>query len=417
MRGWMTDRWRRMLLFFAVMGPGIITGNVDNDANGIATYSIAGASFGYRLLWTLFLSTIALAVVQEMVARMGAVTGKGLADLIRERFRVRLTVFVMAVLVVANWANTVGNFAGAAGAMEIFGVSRYAVVPAVGLLVWLLVVRGTYRVVERVFLAATLIYLTYIVSAILARPPWGEVLRATFTPTFAFDPAFLAMTIGVVGTTIAPWMQFYQQAAVVDKGIRVEEYGYARLDTYIGVVSTNLVAFFIVVACGATLFVHGVAVRDAKDAAVALAPLAGRYASGLFAVGLLNAAIFSVAIIPLSTAYAVCEAFGWEAGLDRSFREAPIFVGLFTGLIVASGLVILLPGIPLIPVMFVSQVFNGMLLPVVLIFLIILTNDRQIMGAFRNSAAFNVVSGITVLAMILLTVLLFVTTVPALFTR
>lgn len=417
MRGWMTDRWRRMLLFFAVMGPGIITGNVDNDANGIATYSIAGASFGYRLLWTLFLSTIALAVVQEMVARMGAVTGKGLADLIRERFRVRLTVFVMAVLVVANWANTVGNFAGAAGAMEIFGVSRYAVVPAVGLLVWLLVVRGTYRVVERVFLAATLIYLTYIVSAILARPPWGEVLRATFTPTFAFDPAFLAMTIGVVGTTIAPWMQFYQQAAVVDKGIRVEEYGYARLDTYIGVVSTNLVAFFIVVACGATLFVHGVAVRDAKDAAVALAPLAGRYASGLFAVGLLNAAIFSVAIIPLSTAYAVCEAFGWEAGLDRSFREAPIFVGLFTGLIVASGLVILLPGIPLIPVMFVSQVFNGMLLPVVLIFLIILTNDRQIMGAFRNSAAFNVVSGISVLAMILLTVLLFVTTVPALFTR
>lgn len=417
MRGWMTDRWRRMLLFFAVMGPGIITGNVDNDANGIATYSIAGASFGYRLLWTLFLSTIALAVVQEMVARMGAVTGKGLADLIRERFRVRLTVFVMAVLVVANWANTVGNFAGAAGAMEIFGVSRYAVVPAVGLLVWLLVVRGTYRVVERVFLAATLIYLTYIVSAILARPPWGEVLRATFTPTFDFDPAFLAMTIGVVGTTIAPWMQFYQQAAVVDKGIRVEEYGYARLDTYIGVVSTNLVAFFIVVACGATLFVHGVAVRDAKDAAVALAPLVGRYASGLFAVGLLNAAIFSVAIIPLSTAYAVCEAFGWEAGLDRSFREAPIFVGLFTGLIVASGLVILLPGIPLIPVMFVSQVFNGMLLPVVLIFLIILTNDRQIMGAFRNSAAFNVVSGITVLAMILLTVLLFVTTVPALFTR
>lgn len=417
MRGWMTDRWRRMLLFFAVMGPGIITGNVDNDANGIATYSIAGASFGYRLLWTLFLSTIALAVVQEMVARMGAVTGKGLADLIRERFRVRLTVFVMAVLVVANWANTVGNFAGAAGAMEIFGVSRYAVVPAVGLLVWLLVVRGTYRVVERVFLAATLIYLTYIVSAILARPPWGEVLRATFTPTFDFDPAFLAMTIGVVGTTIAPWMQFYQQAAVVDKGIRVEEYGYARLDTYIGVVSTNLVAFFIVVACGATLFVHGVAVRDAKDAAVALTPLAGRYASGLFAVGLLNAAIFSVAIIPLSTAYAVCEAFGWEAGLDRSFREAPIFVGLFTGLIVASGLVILLPGIPLIPVMFVSQVFNGMLLPVVLIFLIILTNDRQIMGAFRNSAAFNVVSGITVLAMILLTVLLFVTTVPALFTR
>lgn len=417
MRAWLQQRWRTLLLFLAVMGPGIITGNVDNDANGIATYSIAGASFGYRLLWTLFLSTVALAIVQEMVARMGAVTGKGLADLIRERFRVRLTVLVMVILVVANWANTVGDFAGVAGALEIFHISRYAVVPAVAVLVWLLLVRGTYRVVERVFLAATLIYVTYIVSAILARPPWGEVARATFTPTFSFDAGYLAMTIGVVGTTIAPWMQFYQQAAVVDKGIRADDYRFARLDTYLGAISTNVVAFFIVVACGATLFVHGVAIHDAKDAAVALAPLAGRYASLLFAVGLLNAAIFSVAIIPLSTAYAVCEAFGWEAGLDRNFREAPVFVGLYTGLIAVSALVILIPEIPLIPVMFLSQVLNGMLLPIVLIFLIILANDSQIMGAHKNSAVINLVSWVTVVLMILLTLLLFVTTASSLFGR
>ena len=414
---WVQERWRRLLLFLAVMGPGIITGNVDNDANGIAMYSIAGASYGYRLLWMLFVSTFALAVVQEMVARMGAVTGKGLADLIRERFRVRLTVLVMAVLVAANWANTVGNFAGMAGAMEIFHLSRYVVVPVVALLVWVLVVRGTYRVVERVFLAATSIYITYIISAVLARPPWPEVANAIVTPSFQFDAAFLAITIGVVGTTIAPWMQFYQQAAVVDKGIRVEDYGYARLDTYLGAISTNVVAFFIVVACGATLFVHGVAIHDAKDAAVALAPLAGRYAAVLFAVGLLNAAIFSVAIIPLSTAYAVCEAFGWEAGLDRSFQDAPVFVGLYTALIAAAALVILLPSIPLLRVMFLSQVLNGMLLPVILIFLIILTNDPQIMGSHRNSPAFNVVSAVTVVTMIVLTLLLFVTVIPGLVRR
>lgn len=409
MQPWVRERWRRVLLFLAVMGPGIITGNVDNDANGIATYSIAGASYGYRLLWTLLVSTVALAVVQEMVARMGAVTGKGLADLIRERFRVRLTVLAMVILVVANWANTVGDFAGVAGAMEIFRISRYVAVPVAALLVWVLVVRGTYRVVERVFLAATAVYVTYIISAVLARPPWGDVLKAAVTPSFQFDPTFMAMTIGLVGTTIAPWMQFYQQAAVVDKGIRAEEYRYARLDTYLGAISTNVVSFFIVVACGATLFVHGISIHDAKDAAIALAPLAGRYASGLFAIGLLNAAVFSVAIIPLSTAYAVCEAFGWEAGLNRTLREAPIFVALYTALIAVAALVILLPGIPLIRVMYLSQVLNGMLLPVILIFLILLTNDRRIMGPYRNSAAFNIISGITVITMVVLTVLLLYT--------
>ena len=406
MRGWLQGRWARLLVFLAVMGPGIITGNVDNDANGIATYSVAGAHFGYSLLWTLVLSTVALAMVQEMVARMGAVTGKGLADLIRERFRVRLTVFIMIVLVLANWANTIGDFAGVAGAMEIFGVSRYLAVPLAVVLVLLLVVRGSYRLVERVFLAATLIYVTYVISAVLAKPPWGEVLRTVLTPSWSFDRAYVFLVIGLIGTTIAPWMQFYQQAAVVDKGIGARDYADARLDTFLGVISLNVVAFFIVVACGATLFARGVEVRDAADAAVALAPLAGPYAAGLFAIGLLNAGLFSVAIIPLSTAYAVCEAFGWEAGLNRTAREAPVFVGLFTALIIASALVILIPGIPLIPVMLLSQVLNGMLLPFVLVFLILLTGDREIMGQHRNSRVFSVFAWVLVVVLAGLSALL-----------
>jgi len=401
---WVSQRWLRLALFLSVMGPGIITGNVDNDANGIATYSIAGASFGYRLLWTLFLSTFALAVIQEMVGRMGAVTGKGLADLIRERFRARFTVFVMITLVIANWANTVGDFAGVAGATEIFGITRYVAIPVAALLVLVLVVRGNYRFVERVFLVATLIYATYILSAILARPPWGEVLRAVVTPTLhGWDGAFVAMTIGVIGTTIAPWMQFYQQAAVVDKGLTAEEYRLTRLDTYLGMITTNVVAFFIIVACGATLFVHGIEIRDAKDAAVALAPLAGRYASLLFAVGLLNAAIFSVVIIPLSTAYAVCEAFGWEAGLNRTVRDAPAFFGIFAVMLGAAGLVVLIPELPLVRVMLLSQILNGILLPFVLVFLILLTNDTRLMGAYRNSWVFNAIASVTVIVMIVLT--------------
>ena len=406
MRGWLQGRWARLMVFLAVMGPGIITGNVDNDANGIATYSVAGAHFGYSLLWTLVLSTVALAMVQEMVARMGAVTGKGLADLIRERFRVRLTVFIMIVLVLANWANTIGDFAGVAGAMEIFGVSRYLAVPLAVVLVLLLVVRGSYRLGERVFLAATLIYVTYVISAVLAKPPWGEVLRTGLTPSWSFDRAYVFLVIGLIGTTIAPWMQFYQQAAVVDKGIGARDYADARLDTFLGVISLNVIAFFIVVACGATLFARGVEVRDAADAAVALAPLAGPYAAGLFAIGLLNAGLFSVAIIPLSTAYAVCEAFGWEAGLNRTAREAPVFVGLFTALIIASALVILIPGIPLIPVMLLSQVLNGMLLPFVLVFLILLTGDREIMGQHRNSRVFSAFAWVLVVVLAGLSALL-----------
>lgn len=411
MRGWLGARWARLMMFLAVMGPGIITGNVDNDANGIATYSIAGAEFGYRLLWTLLLSTVILAVVHDMVTRMGAVTGKGLADLIRERFRVRPTVFVMLVLVLVNWGNTVGDFAGIAGASEIFGVSRFVAVPVAAALVWLLLLRGSYRFVERMFLGAVVIYLTYVVSAVLARPPWGEVLREAVTPSFSLEGGYVTLVIGLIGTTVAPWMQFYQQAAIVDKGIGERELGYARWDTYLGVVSLNAVAFFIVVACGATLFAEGIRITTAADAAAALGPLAGRYAGALFAVGLLNASLFSVAIIPLSTAYAVCEAFGWEAGLDRSPREAPVFVGLFTAMIAASALVILIPGVPLIPVMLLSQVLNGMLLPVVLVFLILLTGDREVMGRVGNSrlfgaAAWIVVAGLTALGVLLIVITL-----------
>lgn len=405
---WFRERWARLLIFFAVMGPGIITGNVDNDANGIATYSVAGANFGYGLLWTLILSTIALAIVHDMVTRMGANTGKGLADLIRERFRVRATVFVMFLLVIVNWGNTLGDFAGIAGGMEIFGVSRYVAVPIAVVLVWLLVVRGSYRFVERMFLGAVLIYLTYVVSAVLARPPWGTVLREMVTPSFRFERSYLTLVVGLVGTTVAPWMQFYQQAAIVDKGIGVRDIRYARWDTYLGVISLNVVAFFIVVACGATLFAHGVRITSAADAAAALRPLAGPYAAGLFALGLLNASLFSVAIIPLSTAYAVCEAFGWEAGLDRSPREAPVFVGLFTAMIITSAVVIVLPGVPLIPVMLFSQVLNGVLLPLVLVFLILLTGDREIMGRYRNGRIFSAAAWVLVAALAALSVLLLV---------
>jgi len=403
-------RWSRLLLFLSVMGPGIITGNVDNDANGIATYSIAGASYGYKILWTLLVSTVSLAVVQEMGARLGAVTGKGLAALIRERFRVRLTLFAMGVLIVANWANTVGDFAGVAGALEIFGVSRYISVPVAVFLVIAFLLWGSYRSAERVFLIACLLYVTYVISALLATPPWGEVLKASFTPSFEFDGGYIIMIIGVVGTTIAPWMQFYQQSAVVDKGIAVEDLRYTRIDTYLGALSTNVVAFFIVVACAATLYARHVPIDNAQDAAVALAPLAGKYASLLFALGLLNGALFSVAIIPLSTAYAVCEAFGWEAGMNRSFREAPVFVGLYAGLIVTAALLILFPGIPLVPVMFLSQVLNGVLLPVVLLFMLLLINDERIVGPHCNSAVFNAIAWLTVTAMIILSGLLVITT-------
>jgi len=408
---WLRRRWLRIALFLAVAGPGIVTASVDNDANGIATYATAGAHYGYALLWTLPLAVVALIVVQEMAARMGAVTGMGLADLLREQLGVRLTAGIMAILLLANWANTIGNFAGVAGSLEIFRVPRLLGIPVVAILVAVLVLRGGYRLVERIFLGASALYILYAISAVLAKPDWGDVVRAAVVPSWRAESGFLVLVIALIGTTIAPWMQFYHQAAVVDKGLTSGDVHFERLDTILGALVTVLVAGSIIVATGATLFTHGIRVEQAEDAARALAPLAGQYASLLFAVGLLNAAVFSVAIIPLSTAYAVCEAFGWEAGLDRTVAQAPIFYGLFLAVLGASALVILWPGLPLIPVMVASQTLNGILLPVVLIIMLRLVNDRRLMGEHTNSAAANTIAWATTAALVGLSLALLLLTI------
>ncbi len=401
----------KIAMFLAVLGPGIVTANVDNDAGGIATYSIAGAQFGYSLLWTLIPITIALIVVQEMVARMGVVTGKTLADLVREKFGIRPTFFLLLALVLANLGNTVAEFAGWAAALEIFGVSKYLSVPIGAIAVWFLVVKGTYRVVEKIFLFACTIYFTYIVSAVFAHPRWGTVVAELATPHLRMDGAYLTMIIGVVGTTIAPWMQFYLQSAVVEKNVEVEDYRYCRTDVVVGCVMTDVVALFIIVACGATLFVNGVSIEGAKDAAMALAPFAGKHASTLFAIGLANASLFAASILPLSTAYSVCEGMGWESGIDKDFRTAPQFFWLYTGLIVLGGALVLYPQAPLILIMYLSQVVNGVMLPFVLVFMLKLINDRELMGEHVNSRAFNGIAWTTTVVMIVLTVLLVVVTV------
>lgn len=404
-------RRRRLLLFLSIMGPGIITASVDQDAGGIATYSLAGAHYGTSLLWSLFFIAMSLAVVQEMGSRMGVVTGKGLAELIRESYGVRFTAVVLVVLILANWANTVANFAGVAAALEIFGVPRFLSVPAVaGLVAWL-IVHGTYRLVERAFLLASAVYLVYVISGFLARPAWGDVLRATVTPSFRLQPDYLTMLIALVGTTIAPWMQFYLQSSVVDKGIRVKDYPFARLDVFLGSLVAAIIAFFIIVACAATLHVHGVRIETAADAALALEPFAGQYATILFAVGLFNASAFAAAIVPLSTAYATCEAFGWSGGVDRGAREAPGFFAIYLALVGLGAAPILWPGAPLIEIMVASQVLNGILLPAVLLLMLRLINDREVMGNYVNSPLFNLVAWSTAAVMIALSFLLLILTV------
>lgn len=397
---------KNILMFLAVLGPGIITANVDNDAGGITTYSVAGAQFGYSLLWTLIPITVALVVVQEMVARMGVVTGKSLADLIRERFGMKITFYLMISLLLADLGNTVAEFAGWVASMELFGVSKYLSVPIGALLVWWLVVKGTYRVVEKIFLFSCTIFVTYIVSAFLAAPPWAQVLTATLKPTFDMKPSYLMMIIGVVGTTIAPWMQFYLQSAVAEKNIKIEQYKASRLDVVVGCIITDVVAFFIIVACGTTLFSHGIKINDAADAARALEPLAGKYASALFAIGLANASLFAASILPLATAYYVCEGMGWESGIDHDFKSAPQFMWLYTGLIAVGALIILIPNAPLIAIMLVSQVVNGVMLPFVLIFMLILINNKSLMGEYVNSKVYNSIAWVTVIVMIVLTLAL-----------
>ncbi len=398
----------QLLVFLAVMGPGLITANVDNDAGGITTYSLAGAQFGYKMLWTLIPITLALIVVQEMSARMGVVTGKGLADLIRENFGVRITFWVMVALLIADIGNTIAEFSGVAASLEIFNLPRWVSVPGAAVAVWLLVVRGTYRMVEKIFLVACTVYFTYIVSGFLAHPGWSEVGWALVTPTFEFRTDYVTMLIGVVGTTIAPWMQFYLQSAVVEKGIRVEEYQASRLDVVVGCIITDVVAFFIIVCCAVTLNKAGIHIETAKEAALALAPLAGKWCSVLFAFGLFNASIFAASILPLATAYYICEGFGWESGIDRKYSEAKQFYWLYTAIIVAGAGFVLIPHLPLLKIMLFSQVVNGVLLPFILVFMLVLINKPRLMGTHRNGPWFNFAAWSTALILIALTAYLVV---------
>jgi Mn2+/Fe2+ NRAMP family transporter len=405
-RGRFRSVWTRLLILLSVIGPGIITANVDNDAGGITTYSVAGAHYGYELLWLMPLVAVALVIVQEMSARLGVVTGKGLADLIRESLGVRLTSLILCVLLFANLANTVSEFAGVAASMEIFGVSKFISVPVAAVVVWFLLVKGSYRIVERVFLVASALYLTYVASGFMARPHWPEVLRGFHTVRFRMEPGFLVMAVTIIGTTIAPWMQFYQQSSVVDKGLKPGDVGYERLDVIVGSVFAIFVAVFITISCAATLYVGNLSIDTAKDAALALRPLAGPYAATLFAFGLLNASLFSAAILPLSTAYVVCEAFGWESGMDRRMRQAPVFYGIYTAFIVIGAGVILLPLRSLVTTMLVSQTLNGILLPLILLVMLRLVNDRRIMGRHANGPVLNVISWVIVAVLIGLTLLL-----------
>ena len=402
-------RWKtRILLFFAVVGPGFITANVDNDAGGILTYSQAGAQFGHLLLWTLIPITIALIVVQEMCARMGAVTGKGLSDLIREEFGLRITFLMMLGILIVNFGNVVTEFIGIATSLELFGWPRIYTVPICAVIVWLIVVKGQYKSVEKVFLAASFFYITYIFAGVLARPAWVEATIATVKPPdwrVFKDQAYLYMAIGVVGTTIAPWMQFYLQASIVEKGVTRRQYKASMLDVVTGCIFTDVVAWFIIVACAATLWVHGYRnITYAADAAAALKPLAGQYAYILFAVGLFNASLFAASILPLSTAYTVCEGLGFESGIGQKFGEAPFFYWLYTALIVAGGAVVLIPGLPLVKIAVMSQVVNGVVLPFVLIFMLLLINKKELMGEYVNKPLFNIVAWATTVIMIGLTI-------------
>jgi len=404
LKSWKT----RILLFFAVVGPGFITANVDNDAGGILTYSQAGAQFGHLLLWTMIPVTLALIVVQEMCARMGAVTGKGLSDLIREEFGFRVTFFMMIGILITNFGNVVTEFIGIATSLELFGLPRIYTVPVCCVIVWLIVVKGHYKSVEKVFLAASFFYVTYIFAGVAAHPLWKDATIATFKPPAlqAFrQQAYLYMVIGVIGTTIAPWMQFYLQASIVEKGVTRRGFKASRIDVVTGCVFTDIVAWFIIVACAATLWVHGFRdIRYAADAASALKPLAGDFAYILFAVGLFNASLFAASILPLSTAYTVCEGLGFESGVGMKFGEAPWFYWLYTLLIAAGGAVVLIPGLPLVKIAVLSQVVNGVVLPFVLIFMLLLINKKELMGEYVNTRLFNVVAWGTTVVMIGLTI-------------
>ncbi|MGB8966088.1 MAG: Nramp family divalent metal transporter [Candidatus Cybelea sp.] len=413
--------WRSIALFLSIVGPGIITANADNDVGGILTYSQAGAQFGYSLLWILVPVTIALVVVQEMCARMGAVTGKGLADLIRENFGVKVTFWCLLLFVLGDIGNTATEFAGVASSAPIFGgylnvgnaeAFKIAMVAAAAIFVFMTVTRGSAKVIERVFFFFCFVYIAYVISAFAVRPDWHDVLHQTLVPHFQASKAYILMIIAVIGTTISPWMQFYIQAAVVDKGVREGDYGYSRIDVVTGGIWTDVIAYFIIVACAATIYIHNmhvpaahqIQVNGVGDVAVALQPLAGRFAALLFALGLLNAAVFTASILPLSTAYYVCEAFGFERGLDHRFREAPIFYGFYLALIVVGAGTVIVPGAPLLAIIFYSQVLNGVLLPIVLVLMLLLINNKRLMGTWTNGPLFNIIAWATVVIVGALTV-------------
>lgn len=395
--------WKKFLLFISIIGPGIITASIDNDASGITTYSVAGARYGNVLLWTLVPTTIALVVIQEMAARMGVVTGKGLSDLIRENYGVKATFFMMAILLVANFGTTVAEFAGWAASMEIFNLSKYIMVPAGAFFIWILVTKGSYRVVETILLGACLLYFGYVFSGFLAKPEWGEVLYSTVVPTVKMEPEFMMLSIAIIGTTITPWMQFYLQSSIAEKGIKKKDYKYSRLDVTTGCFITNIIAFFIIVTCAKTLFPHGIRINEASEAALALKPFAGEYATFFFGISLANASILGAIIVPLATAYYICEAMGWETGINKTFKEAPQFMWIYTALISIAALLVLIPSAPLVLLMVLSSVLNGILLPFVLVFALSLINNKKIMGDFINSKGHNYISWATVVTLIVLT--------------
>jgi NRAMP (natural resistance-associated macrophage protein)-like metal ion transporter len=397
------------MIFLSVMGPGIITANVDNDAGGITTYSLAGSQFGYNLLWTFIPMIIALAVIQEMGVRMGIVSGKGLADLIREKVGIKFTFLMMVALLLANFGNVLAEFSGIAVSAGIFGVPRFVALPVAALFVWLLVVKGNYKSVEKVFLLASSLYLSYIVAGYLAEPNWGLAAKSVLMPQISWNTAYITMVIGMVGTTIAPWMMFYIQSSVVEKGISLKNLKYSKVDAIFGAIVVNIVAFFIVLACAATIYTNGIQVNNVADVSNALVPLAGQYASLLFAFGFLNASLFAASILPLSTAYYVCESLGFEAGVSKGFREAPVFHGLYLGLIILAVIIIMIPSVPLLTILYLSQVANGLLLPFVLILMLLIINDKRVMGEYVNSRLFNLIALATIVIVMGLSIGLVVT--------
>lgn len=400
-----------LLFILSVIGPGLITVNAGNDAGGIATYAQVGASYGYSMLWGLVIITVSLAVIQEMNARMAVVTGKGLSDLIRESFGVKWTFFAMAILLIANFGVVLGDFAGIAASMELFGVSRYISVPVTAFLVWALVTKGSYKKVEKIFLLFTFAFFGYIISAFMAKPDWGEVGTSIIKPGAAFSQGYVLTLIGLIGTTITPYMQFYLQSSIVDKKLNINDYRYEKLDVYLGAIWGDTVSFFIIVCTAATLFKSGISIDSAAQAAKALEPFAGHYAFILFGAGLFGASVLAASVIPLSTSYAICEAFGWESGVDHSYKEAPAFFSIYSMMILLGALLILLPGVSLMDLILMTQQLAGILSPVILIFMIVLINRKDIMGKYTNTRMQNIVSVLTVAFISVLSLILVITSI------